>query len=88
MIYGIDDKPPLGTTVALGFQHYLTMFGSTLIIPMILAGRGGGCVRTGRLAEHWGRRNGDLFASLAQAMGHRIDRFGQDSQGPLPGLVL
>ncbi len=57
-------------------------------IPMILAGRGGGCVRTGRLAEHWGRRNGDLFASLAQAMGHRIDRFGQDSQGPLPGLVL
>ena len=38
LIYGIDDVPPLGETVALGFQHYLTMFGSTVAIPLILAG--------------------------------------------------
>ncbi len=38
LIYGIDDKPPLGTSIALGFQHYLTMFGSTVAVPLILAG--------------------------------------------------
>lgn len=38
LIYGIDDKPPLPQAVALGFQHYLTMFGSTVAIPLILAG--------------------------------------------------
>ncbi len=37
LIYGIDDKPPLTTTVFLGFQHYLTMFGSTVAIPLIMA---------------------------------------------------
>ncbi len=37
LIYGIDDKPPLGVAIALGFQHYLTMFGSTVAIPLILA---------------------------------------------------
>ena len=37
LIYGIEDKPPLGTTMLLGFQHYLTMFGSTVAIPLILS---------------------------------------------------
>jgi len=37
LIYGIDDVPPLPHTLALGFQHYLTMFGSTLAIPLLLA---------------------------------------------------
>lgn len=37
LIYGIDDKPPLWETVVLGFQHYLTMFGSTVAIPLLLA---------------------------------------------------
>ena len=37
LIYGIDDKPPLSTTLGLGFQHYLTMFGSTVAIPLIMA---------------------------------------------------
>ena len=38
LLYGIDDIPPLGTSMALGFQHYLTMFGSTVAIPIILSG--------------------------------------------------
>ena len=38
LIYGIDDKPPWKETILLGFQHYLTMFGSTVAIPLILAG--------------------------------------------------
>ena len=37
LIYGIDDIPPTGETIALGFQHYLTMFGSTVAIPLLLA---------------------------------------------------
>jgi nucleobase transporter 1/2 len=37
LIYGIDDVPPVPESIALGFQHYLTMFGSTVAIPLILA---------------------------------------------------
>ena len=36
--YGIDDKPPLGTSVLLGVQHYLTMVGANVAVPLILAG--------------------------------------------------
>lgn len=36
LIYGIDDKPPLPQTLMLGLQHYLTMFGSTLAIPLLM----------------------------------------------------
>ncbi len=37
LIYGIDDIPPVKETILLGFQHYLTMFGSTVAIPLILS---------------------------------------------------
>ena len=37
LIYGIEDIPPTGETLVLGFQHYLTMFGSTVAIPLFLA---------------------------------------------------
>ena len=37
LLYGIDDRPPLVETTVLGLQHYLTMFGSTLAIPLILS---------------------------------------------------
>jgi xanthine/uracil permease len=36
--YGIDDKPPLGESILLGTQHWLTMVGSTIAIPFVLAG--------------------------------------------------
>lgn len=38
LLYGIDDVPPLPTALGLGFQHYLTMFGSTVAIPLLMAG--------------------------------------------------
>ena len=38
LIYGIDDIPPPLEGVSLGFQHYLTMFGSTVAIPLALSG--------------------------------------------------
>lgn len=37
LVYGIDDKPPFAEALVLGFQHYLTMFGSTVAIPLLLA---------------------------------------------------
>ena len=37
LLYGIDDTPPMGEMIILGFQHYLTMFGSTVAIPLLLA---------------------------------------------------
>lgn len=37
LLYQIDDSPPLLETAVLGLQHYLTMFGSTVAIPLLLA---------------------------------------------------
>ncbi len=37
LIYHIDDIPPWSESLPLGFQHYLTMFGSTVAIPLLLA---------------------------------------------------
>ncbi|MFC4247460.1 uracil-xanthine permease family protein [Natribaculum luteum] len=36
--YGIDDRPPAGESVVLGIQHYLTMVGANIAVPLILAG--------------------------------------------------
>jgi len=38
IIYTIDDKPPIGESIFLGIQHYLTMFGATVLIPLLLGG--------------------------------------------------
>uniref|UniRef100_H2YFV9 Solute carrier family 23 member 2 n=1 Tax=Ciona savignyi TaxID=51511 RepID=H2YFV9_CIOSA len=38
MLYGVTDVPPWYMCILLGFQHYLTMFGSTVAVPLILAG--------------------------------------------------
>ena len=37
MIYGIDDIPPVPQSITLGLQHYLTMLGSTVAIPLFLS---------------------------------------------------
>ena len=50
LIYGVEDIPPWRETIFLGFQHYLTMFGATVAIPLILAeplGMGGDVVQVG-----------------------------------------
>ena len=36
--YGIEDRPPLPTSLLLGIQHYLTMVGANIAVPLILAG--------------------------------------------------
>ena len=52
LLYGIDDEPPLFESLTLGFQHYLTMFGSTVAIPLLLKdalGIGDDAVALGKL---------------------------------------
>jgi xanthine/uracil permease len=36
--YGIEEQPPLGESMVLGIQHYLTMVGANIAVPLILAG--------------------------------------------------
>ena len=35
LIYGVDDKPPFPIMVLAGFQHVLTLFGATTLVPLI-----------------------------------------------------
>ena len=35
--YGIEDRPGTATSVVLGLQHYLTMVGANVAVPLILA---------------------------------------------------
>jgi len=35
IVYGLDDRPPIGRATVLGAQHVLTMFGSTVAVPLI-----------------------------------------------------
>lgn len=37
VIYGLEDKPPILRSLVLALQHILTMFGSTVAVPLLLA---------------------------------------------------
>ena len=37
VLYSILQRPPWATTVCLGLQQYLTMLGSTVLIPFIVS---------------------------------------------------
>lgn len=68
--YGIEDKPPLAESIFLGFQHYLTMIGATVAIPLALAGALG---MLEAAPEQVGRLIGTFFivsgiATLAQTI--------------------
>lgn len=60
-------------------------------LPIVLAGNGGGALRTGRILDYLkqgddNRRACSLFLSLMDVMGVRLERFG-DSEKRLAGLV-
>jgi hypothetical protein len=60
-------------------------------LPIVLAGRAGGAIRTGRILDYLDRgddqrRACSLFLSIMDLMGVRLDRFG-DSETRLPLLV-
>jgi xanthine/uracil permease len=75
--YGIEDKPPLGESILLGFQHYLTMIGATVAIPLVLIGVMNGIEGITMPAEAQARLIGTFFvvsgvATLAQTtLGNR-----------------
>jgi hypothetical protein len=57
-------------------------------MPFVLAGGGGGTLRTGRVLDFAGRRHSDLLGSIAHAMGDpSVTTYGQAGQGLLPGLL-
>ncbi|XP_057294063.1 solute carrier family 23 member 2-like isoform X1 [Hydractinia symbiolongicarpus] len=37
LLYGVNENPPMFSAMLFGFQHYLTMFGSTVAVPFLLA---------------------------------------------------
>ena len=56
-------------------------------LPVVVAGGGGGALRTGRLLWTSGARHGDLWVALARAMGEDLWNFGDASSGPLSGVL-
>jgi hypothetical protein len=55
-------------------------------LPVLLAGAGGGRLKTGRYVQHGGKPMTNLFLGLAQNLGvEKLDRFG-DSTGPLTNV--
>ena len=69
--YGIEEKPPLGESILLGLQHYLTMIGATVAIPLVLIGVMNGVEGVSMPAEAQAQLIGTFFvvsgiATLAQ----------------------
>jgi hypothetical protein len=60
---------------------------STVDLPMIVCGGGGGSIRKGQLLARPGQGNGNVLIALMQAMGVSISSFGNGFTTPLPGLV-
>lgn len=38
ILYKIDDKPPIGMSILLGFQHIMAAFGGIVAVPLIVGG--------------------------------------------------
>jgi hypothetical protein len=52
-------------------------------LPVVLLGRGGGQIRTGRVLDYLGRPNRkmcSLYLSLMDRAGVRLERFGDSNQ--------
>jgi hypothetical protein len=55
-------------------------------MPFVLAGGGGGTIRTGQLLQFTDVPHAGVYSAMAQAMGKPMT-FGQANAGPLPGLL-
>jgi hypothetical protein len=67
----------LGTEICDGNTH------SHDNMPFVIAGRAGGAVSTGRFLSYDYERHGNLWVSVARAMGQSITQFGDSGTGPL-----
>lgn len=57
-------------------------------MPIVVAGGGGGALRTGRLIQPGYRRHGQLWAALSAAMGHDVAGFGDAGDGVLREILV
>lgn len=57
-------------------------------MPIVVAGGGGGALKTGRLIQPGYRRHGQLWAALSHAMGHPINGFGDAGDGVLSQILV
>ena len=56
-------------------------------IPFVIAGNGGGMLRSGKLLEYNKKPHADLWITLAAAMGENLSQFGEDGTGILEGIL-
>ena len=71
----------LGSGLSNGGQHIQTN------LPTVIAGSAGGAIKTGHHIKYAkGTPISNLWLSMAQVMGSKIDRHG-DSTGPLKGFL-
>jgi hypothetical protein len=56
-------------------------------MPMVLAGKAGGRINTGRLLQPGYARHGSLLAAIAQAMGQPVQGWGDGNGGALGGVL-
>jgi hypothetical protein len=61
---------------------------SHLDMPVLLAGRGGGTIDSGRYVRFAEEQSfGGLFVTMLRTMGIRASHFGLEGTGPLPGIL-
>ena len=73
LIYGVDDKPPLSTTLILGFQHVMILFIS-VILPAIVIGEMGDSIS---------KETAQSFISLTMIAGGIVTILQAIKKGPL-----
>lgn len=94
LVRRLAEIPDVGDTTVL--DNSLLFFSSEISdgdrhnhddMPVILAGGGGGSVKTGRhIAYKDGAKMSNLFISMLSSFGIQVDTFGDDGDGPLAGL--
>lgn len=51
LIYGVDDKPPIGTAILLGLQHVFVISVGWIFVVVIVTSFGGGRERAGQIIQ-------------------------------------
>ena len=77
------DRTLLDNSMVLYLSSMMTGGHDNKQLPVVLLGRGGGKIKTGRVLDYWGkpnRRMCSLDLSLLDRAGVRLDRFGDSKE--------
>lgn len=77
------DRTLLDNTMMLYLSSMMTGGHDNQQLPVVLLGKGGGKIRTGRILDYWGkpnRRMCSLYLSLMDRAGVRLDTFGDSKE--------